>query len=217
MCLPALAGFLGIGAAGAAGAAAPIGAAAAAAGVAGVAAPTAVGLGAAAGGISATTLLAGASLGLTAIGTGVQTAGILSQAKHRQRILRRNAALAEEQAEDAKKRGREAETRHRMAVLQLSGRATTAMAASGVEIGSGTPASLLEEIDVMGELDALTIRSNAEREAWGYRAQAGGYRAQAGLAGRAGAYGAATSLLAGASTMANQWYQYRHPYQSYRY
>ena len=45
------------------------------------------------------------------------------------------------------------------------------MAANGVDLSSGSPLDILGDTAMYGELDALTIRSNAEREAYGYRVQ----------------------------------------------
>jgi hypothetical protein len=72
---------------------------------------------------------------------------------------------------------------------------------------------MVADTALMGEMDALTIRNNAEREAYNYqvaayntRAQAGNFRAESGLltmAGRNaaanGAWGAGTTLLGGAA------------------
>ncbi len=49
------------------------------------------------------------------------------------------------------------------------GAARAALADSGFELGSGTPAALLTSMDVIDELDSETIKANAMREAWGHR------------------------------------------------
>jgi hypothetical protein len=81
------------------------------------------------------------------------------------------------------------------------------MAANGIEIDSGSPLDVLMDTAQLGELDALTIRANAEREAYGFRSQQGNLTAQAGLtqmAGRnavtAGYIGAGSTLLSSAAT-----------------
>lgn len=165
--------------------------------------------------LTSSTALTVASLAATAAGVGISASGQKKQAEYQARIQERNAELARMQAEDARSRGREEETRHRMAVIQQAGRARAALGASGVSLASGTPASLLEDIHFMGELDAMTIRENAAREAWGYEAQAGGYTAEAGLSRTAGRYNTAGTLLAGAGTVADTWYQYRNPRRQY--
>lgn len=146
-----------------------------------------------------------------AAGVIVSAVGASQQSKYQSEMMERNAKLAERSAADALSRGREEESRHRMMVLRLAGEQTAAMAASGLSLSDGTPESILEDTYYMGELDAAVIRENARREAEGYMAQAGGYQAQAGLYSQAGSYGVGTSLLSGATSLADQWYRYTRP------
>ena len=53
------------------------------------------------------------------------------------------------------------------------------MGASGFKVDEGSFGDVLEQTAATGELDALTIRSNALREAWGHRVEAANYRYQA--------------------------------------
>jgi hypothetical protein len=64
----------------------------------------------------------------------------------------------------------------------------------------------------LNELDALTTRANASREAAGYRQQGMNYKAEGDLAAASGAnaqaqgqMGAASSILSGASSMSSTW------------
>lgn len=99
--------------------------------------------------------------------------------------LGRNAAFAEEQASDALKRGAEAEQRSRGETAQLRGTQRASLAASGVDITSGSAAELQGDTTELGELDALMIRNNAAREARGYKFEADEYRRGAQLTLRA--------------------------------
>ena len=108
------------------------------------------------------------------------------QGEYQGDIFDLNAADAERQAEDATARGREAESRHRVGVKQLIGSQRAGLAASGVDIGTGSARDVQEEAAYLGELDALTIRNNAKREALGYRTQAANLRAEGMMARRAG-------------------------------
>lgn len=119
--------------------------------------------------------------------------------------LRMNAELAEGQAKDATQRGREAESRYRQQVKAVMSTQRARMAASGVSIESGSAVDVQADTAAIGELDALTIRNNAAREAWGYRVQGAGLSSQAGLveaagrnAARGGAMAAGQTLLTGA-------------------
>jgi len=89
-----------------------------------------------------------------------------------------NATLAERRARDAIERGAVAEQRKRQEVARIVGGQTTAMAANGVDVSFGSPLDTLVDTAVMGELDALTIRTNAHREAYDYKVQAVNQRSQ---------------------------------------
>ncbi len=117
-----------------------------------------------------------------------------------------NAQISERRAKDAIERGALEEQRKRQEVAQLQGRQQVAMAANGVDLGFGSPLDTLVDTAVLGELDALTIRSNTYREAYDYRVQAANQRAGAQLSiaeGKAAKTGgwlnAAGTILTGAS------------------
>lgn len=122
----------------------------------------------------------------------------------------RNLALAE----DAKKRGQTEEYRRRIETKALAGKQKSALAGSNVDVSVGSSLDLLGDTFALGELDALTIRNNAEREAnayenaaWQDRVNAQSYDAQSGLlrtqAKNISPFRSAfTTLLDGASTTA---------------
>ena len=176
---------------------------------AGAAGAAAGGAAAAAASISASTALMAGGLGISAIGTGMQISGQIKQAKYQRAMAKRNAEMSRWRAQDALKRGRAAESRHRMAVLRLGGAQIAALSASGVVLGEGTAASLLEDTYWMGELDAAIIRENAQREAWGYEMQAGADMAQADMYRSAGRYGATQSLLSAATTALDKYERWK--------
>lgn len=165
-------------------------------------------------------LATGIGLGISAIGTALSARGQLragAAAREAGELeawrLQYNARIAELQAADAVERGAEAESRFRTSVRGLIGRQRAAFAASGVNLSSGSPADVQADAAELGELDALTIRSNAAREAWGYGVQATDYRLQAEAARRtgrsaqtAGRIGAATTILGtGASLLLSRY------------
>lgn len=119
---------------------------------------------------------------LTAIGLGLAIGGTVWNAVQTHRAGKKqeqqanfNAAIAEEQAEDAVARGKQEEDRYRAGVRANVGTARTAFAAQGVDVGSGSAADVQGDIAYLGELDALQLRNNAAREAWGYRVEARNY------------------------------------------
>jgi hypothetical protein len=105
-----------------------------------------------------------------------------TQGSYTAAIDEQNAALADAQAQDAIARGSVDEGRQRLATRQNIGATRAAQAASGVDISSGSAADVQASEAGLGELDALTIRNNAAREAWGYNVDAGNLRQQAKLA-----------------------------------
>jgi hypothetical protein len=140
-----------------------------------------------------------------------------AQARYQSQVERNNSQIATWQAQDAVDRGKIAEQRQRLQVARLAGTQRATFGSSGVELSSGSPLDVLMDTAQLGELDALTIRSNAEREAYGFRAQAGNLTAQSGLtqlAGRdavqASYIGAGSSLLSSAATAGDRYATYRY-------
>lgn len=94
------------------------------------------------------------------------------QSKAQAAIYEINAKTAEYQAVDAERRGAIAETNYRNQIEKFRGTQKVTAAANGLRADSGTIQDLLDDTTRTGEVDALTIRSNAAREAYGYRAKA---------------------------------------------
>jgi hypothetical protein len=87
-----------------------------------------------------------------------------------------NAAVAELQSADAIARGTEDEQRFRTKVRGAIGSQRAGFAASNIDVNSGTAVDVQADAAFLGELDALTIRSNAAREAWGFKVQGENFR-----------------------------------------
>lgn len=190
-----------------------------------------------AGSISASTI-AMASLAATAVGTGVSVMGQMQQQQAQQQamamqgaqaiyqgqVARQNQTFAQQQGErqaaDAKARGEVAEASRRRLMGQQIGEQTARLAGQGTDL-EGSPTDILGDTAAAGEFDALTIRSNAAREAYGYKLSGemagAGYGNDATMAGyKAGnsnytpSYlGAGSSLLAGASNLGEKWLRFQ--------
>lgn len=152
--------------------------------------------------------LTGALLALSAAGTasgffGQRRAGKAAQQQgdYQGAILDQNAGVADQQAADAIVRGAEAEGRSRAGTSQLTGSQRAAMAAQGIDLNSGSAADVQSNDQALGDLDALAIRRNARREAWGFKTQAANDRAQANLARMGGAGAAASANNASVGTL----------------
>jgi hypothetical protein len=82
-----------------------------------------------------------------------------------------NARISDLQALDAEARGAEEERRFRESVRGLVGRQRATQAANNLDVSFGSAVDVQADAATLGELDALTIRTNARREAWGHRVE----------------------------------------------
>lgn len=116
-------------------------------------------------------------------------------------LMQYNARIADYQAQDALERGVVAETRSRTSTKRTIGAQRAFLASQGVEINDGSAADVQANTAYLGELDALTIRNNAAREAWGYKAQAVDYARKGEVAGFSGDAAATQTLITGSSRL----------------
>jgi hypothetical protein len=105
------------------------------------------------------------------IGAAIGVAGDIAQGKQDAATGETNRRLGLAQANDALLRGTIEETRYRRQIAQIIGAQKAAFGHRNVAV-SGTALDILSDTAQIGEEDALTIRNNAAREAWGYRHQA---------------------------------------------
>lgn len=168
----------------------------------------------------AATSMAIATLAVTALAAAASAYGQIqqgkaakAQGKYQATVMRNNQILAQRAAEDARLRGEQAARQQRAKTAQLVGRQRAALAGAGIEVDEGTALDITSETKGIGELDALTIRSNAEREALGFEAQGSNFEANARLATLQGQNAASASqsaafgtLLSGAGSVASKWY-----------
>lgn len=101
-------------------------------------------------------------------------------------ILDYNASVADLQSQDAVERGAIDESRFRTQVRGIVGAQRVGFAAQGVEVASGSAVDVQADASYLGELDALQIRQNAMREAWGFKVSAYDARKQAEIARKEG-------------------------------
>lgn len=105
---------------------------------------------------------------------------------HEASIAESNARMSELQAQSALLQGERQEQSVRLATAGLKSRQRVSMAANGIDLGSDSAVNTLTTTDVLGEIDAITVQTNAARAAWGHRAEATNFSNQA-LFARAGA------------------------------
>ena len=136
--------------------------------------------------------------GLTQIGSSyAESRAIKAQSRYESQQLEFNSKLADIQARQVEQKGKEEATQYKTQVKQLIGRQRTALAAQGIDVSSGSALDLQTETAQLGALDALQIRTNAFREATGYRIQSIDYSSQAEMTRLAGKHKAKSTLLTG--------------------
>lgn len=128
-----------------------------------------------------------------AAGARTQAQAVSEASKYQAQVARNNAVIDEQNAQVALDAGRTAEQGQRQKTAQIIGQTRNAIAANGFSTTNGTPADIISDEAKLGELDALTIRHNAARQAYGYRVEGMSDEAQAGLLEREGA----NALVAG--------------------
>lgn len=130
-------------------------------------------------------------------GTAISAYGAYQQGQNARKVAEYNATVNEFQAKDALERGGIESDRQRARTRQIKGAQIAAMGGSGATVGEGTLGDVLDQTATMGELDARTIETNALREAWGLKSQAGLGRAQGEAAAQAGMLQGFGTLIAG--------------------
>ena len=144
-----------------------------------------------------------------------------------------NAAAAGQQAQDAIERGADAESRFRTQVRGIIGTQRANQAAGNINVNWGSSVDVQADAAFLGEMDALQIRTNAAREAWGFkvegynyaqgaaiqrkegynlelaaRARAEGTRAAGAAAETASKFGVASTLLGGTTSLLQMAYAF---------
>lgn len=119
---------------------------------------------------------------LGAVGSVAQGQAAMKAAKYNNQVAQMNAKISENRAKDAIERGANEEQKKRQQVQQILGQQQAGMAANGVDITFGSPLDTIVDTAVLGEMDALTIRSNTYREAYDHKVQAANQRAGGQLA-----------------------------------
>jgi hypothetical protein len=156
--------------------------------------------------------LTAASTGMSFIGQMNQQAAMGAQANYMRQQADQQRQVADWQAKDAISRGKVAEDAQRHKTQQAIGNQTAQLAGQGTDL-EGSPTDILGDTAAAGELDALTVRNNAEREAYGYKVAGVNATSQANLqaarASSGSSLGAGASLLAGASTLGEKWWRFQ--------
>jgi len=157
-----------------------------------------------------------AGTAVSAIGQANAAAAQGKAANYQAQVAANQQQIASQQAQQASAAGEQQAYNQGMRTRALVGSIEAAQGASNVDVNSGSAVDVRSSAAALGQLDALTIRSNAARQAYGFETQGVSYGAEAGLqqqkasqAGTAGTLGAFGSLLSGASSVARQYQGYQ--------
>lgn len=156
-----------------------------------------------------------ASAGIAAVGAIRQGQAQAQAAQYQAQVARNNAIIANQNSEAAIAAGNSQAITSELRTAQLAGRQRAALAASGIDPNSGSALDIQRDTAETGALDALTIRNNAARQAYGYQVAGVSDNAQAQLDQSTAAndtsasyLNAGGSIIGGASSVSNQWLSY---------
>jgi hypothetical protein len=136
--------------------------------------------------------------GAASFGSAYSQAGAMkAQGDYQAKMAELNSEFAELQAADALKRG----DRNASSVIKegdkVAGAQRASLAGQGVDVNFGSARTVQDDTRHSAALDALTVKNNAWREAWGYKMQALESSSRGEFAGFAAQNQANNTLLTG--------------------
>lgn len=150
--------------------------------------------------------LAAIGTAVSAVGTVVGAVGDAQQANYQASIANQNARIAANQANDAVQNTNLEALRRSRANAALAGEQIAAMAANGVDLNFGSALDIQKDTKMIGAEDLAQIYKQGNEGARGFDVQGFNYRSQASASRAAasgalinGAFGAASTVLSGAS------------------
>jgi hypothetical protein len=146
-------------------------------------------------------------------GAFAQSNAYQAQGNYESYLAEVNSKLLGQQFQETIKKGNEESSAYSKKVKGLVGSQRTALAAQGIDIGSGSAADIQKETREMGAEDAMRIKNNAYQEAFGYKVQSINTAAQGRFTSSTAGFNSRQSLLAGglsaASSFAGSYGEYK--------
>lgn len=156
-----------------------------------------------------------AAAGVSAYGAMQQGAAAQKAANYQSAVAQNNATIQKQNADTATQVGDVQAENKLMESGQHAASIRAAAGANGLDANTGTPLNLQSDTAKIGQVDAMTIRNNASRQAYGFQVQGMSDTAQSQLdiaqgqnASAAGTIGAFSSVLSGASSVSDKWAMY---------
>lgn len=149
---------------------------------------------------------------MTVASTAVQMQAQRQEGRYKRGVAEYNARVAENEAQETRAAGVEAENIQRRKTALLLSKQRAQLGAAGVELGTGSALQLQEDTVTLGEADALRIRSNFEAKVGSLETGAALTRSQGAFAESIGKARAAGTLLSGAGKVidtgvADKWFK----------
>ena len=156
--------------------------------------------------------LAVASAAMSAVGQVEQGAATAANDRYQAQVAANNAIVAKQNETYTINSGEATAANQGMKTRARVGTEKASQGASGVDVNTGSPVAVRAGTESLGMLDALTIRSDSARRAYGYEVAASNDTAQsqldtqaAGQAETGADIGAIGGLLSNASTIGSKY------------
>lgn len=138
-----------------------------------------------------------------------------ASAKYSSQVAAENATIANQNAQWAGQSGEQQAAMSEQKTRAEVGSIQANQAASGINVNTGSAVDVRSSAVENGELDAITIRSNAARQAYGYQTQSTSDvaqstldKSQAGYDSTAGDISGASTLIGGIGSASNNYTKY---------
>ncbi len=156
---------------------------------------------------SFSTLAAFGSLATSALGSIQAGRQASASAKYNAAVQQNNAAVAKQNATFAGQEGAANAANEQQKTRAAIGSIRASQAANGIDVNKGSAVDVRSSAAELGELNAITIRSNAARQAYGFQTQASSDMAQSKLDKQEAGYDTTAGYMKGATTLLSGGYQ----------
>lgn len=131
------------------------------------------------------------------LGAEAQAGALSAKGNYDAAVATGNANIATLQGKFATENGDIEAVNARTQAGVMQGKQRAAFGAQGIDVNSGSASATQANTAGMGALDAMTIKNNAWKQAWGYQTQATNYTAQSAFDKLSGETAAGSTLLTG--------------------
>lgn len=154
-------------------------------------------------------IIATVSLISTVASAGMSAFSAYQSGQYQSAVARNNAMIAQQRADAARMQGLVEAQQQDYKTRAVLGQELAQQGASGIDISGRSAEDVRASTAMLGRLDALTKRNNAEREAYGFEIKKADYLADAEAKSSAGTMNAIGSLIGGAGSVSDKWLGYK--------